>query len=267
MDDHEVAARWHGNADVWSRHVRAGYDTYRDHLNNPAFFALIGDIEGMVALDAGCGEGYNTRLLARRGARMIGVDIAEGMIEQARAAEASEPLGIHYEVASMTDMPMFANGQFDAVFSTMALMDCADYAAAVTEICRVLKLGGMLAFSILHPCFVFHLEAREWTRDESGAICGLKLGDYFRRGIGEDRWCFGSAPDRDEVEPFTVLYFDRTLADYINPLCACGFTIEAIEEPYPSDEACEAEPRLRKHRLLPISFMVRARKATTNGCP
>lgn len=93
MDNRDVASRWHGNADVWSRHVRAGYDTFRDHLNNPAFFALIGDIEGMVALDAGCGEGYNTRLLARRGARMTGVDIAEGMIEQARAAEVSDQQG------------------------------------------------------------------------------------------------------------------------------------------------------------------------------
>lgn len=265
MDDRDVAVRWHGNSDVWARHVRAGYDTFRDHLNNPAFFALIGDIEGMMALDAGCGEGYNTRLLAKRGARMTGVDIAEGMIEQAQAAEASEPLGIRYEITSMAGMPMFANGQFDAVFSTMALMDCADYPAAVAEVFRVLRPGGMLAFSILHPCFVFHLEAREWMRDESGAICGLKLGDYFRRGIGEERWSFGSAPDRDEVELFTVVYFDRTLADYLNPLCDIGFVVEAIEEPYPSEEACEAEPRLRKHQLVPISFMVRARKASSNG--
>lgn len=265
MDDRDVASRWHGNSDVWSRHVRAGYDTFRDHLNNPAFLSLIGDIDGMVALDAGCGEGYNTRLLARRGARMTGVDIAEGMIEQARDTEAAEPLGIRYEVASIADMPVFAGGQFDAVFSTMALMDCADYPGSVAELHRVLKPGGMLAFSILHPCFVFHLEAREWIRDETGAPCALKLGDYFRRGIGEEHWSFGSAPDRDEVEPFAVVYFDRTLADYINPLCEIGFTIEAIEEPYPSEQACEAEPRLRKHQLAPISFMLRARKAAGDG--
>ena len=105
MDDRDVASRWHGNSDVWSRHVRAGYDTFRDHLNNPAFLSLIGDIDGMVALDAGCGEGYNTRLLARCGARMTGVDIADGMIEQARVGpsvvlrrspdedQTSEPVG------------------------------------------------------------------------------------------------------------------------------------------------------------------------------
>jgi len=58
------------NADVWTEHVRRGWDTFREHLNNPAFLKLVGNLKGKTALDAGCGEGYNTRIFARMGAKM-----------------------------------------------------------------------------------------------------------------------------------------------------------------------------------------------------
>ena len=53
----EVARHWDDNADVWTEHVRKGWDSYREHLNNPAFLKLIGNIKGKTVLDAGCGEG------------------------------------------------------------------------------------------------------------------------------------------------------------------------------------------------------------------
>lgn len=39
--------------------VRKGWDAYREHFNNPAFFEFIGDLSDKTVLDAGCGEGYN----------------------------------------------------------------------------------------------------------------------------------------------------------------------------------------------------------------
>src|SRR5437762_241639 len=111
--DHEEAGRyWEGNADAWTRLARAGHDVYRDHLNTPAFFALLPDVTGLAGLDIGCGEGHNTRLLARRGAHMTAVDIAEAFVAHARQAEVDEPLGIEYRVASAVDLP-FADRAFD----------------------------------------------------------------------------------------------------------------------------------------------------------
>ena len=46
------------------RLARAGYDVYRDHLNTPAFFQMLPDVTNLRGLELGCGEGYNTRLLA-----------------------------------------------------------------------------------------------------------------------------------------------------------------------------------------------------------
>ena len=69
MDDREVGRMWEGNAEVWTRLARQGYDVYRDHLNTPSFLAMLPEVSGLRGLDIGCGEGNNTRLVAGRGAR------------------------------------------------------------------------------------------------------------------------------------------------------------------------------------------------------
>src|SRR6185295_8169989 len=47
-------------------------------------YALLGDVRGRTVLDFGCGSGQNSLLLARRGARVVGVDISASLIELAR---------------------------------------------------------------------------------------------------------------------------------------------------------------------------------------
>ncbi len=61
----EVAAQWDRNAEVWADQVRKNFDIFRVHWNNPAFLEFIGDLNGKNVLDAGCGEGTNTRIFAR----------------------------------------------------------------------------------------------------------------------------------------------------------------------------------------------------------
>src|SRR5882724_12566029 len=112
MDHKDAGQFWNESAESWVNLARAGYDIYRDHLNTPAFFAMLPDVAGLAGLDIGCGEGHNTRLLAQRGARITAVDIAEDFVACARQAEAEGPLGIDYRVASAVDLP-FAAAAFD----------------------------------------------------------------------------------------------------------------------------------------------------------
>jgi 2-polyprenyl-3-methyl-5-hydroxy-6-metoxy-1,4-benzoquinol methylase len=65
---------WDENADLWIRHVRAGWDRYREEFNNPMFLDFLPALAGRTVIDLGCGEGRNTREFARRGARLTGVD-------------------------------------------------------------------------------------------------------------------------------------------------------------------------------------------------
>jgi hypothetical protein len=64
MDHEGVGSYWDENAQAWAELARAGFDHYRDGLNTPAFLAMLPEVDGLVGLDLGCGEGHNTRLLA-----------------------------------------------------------------------------------------------------------------------------------------------------------------------------------------------------------
>jgi len=105
MDATDAAALWEANADAWTRLSRAGYDIYRDQVNTPAFLAMLPPVDGLDGLDVGCGEGSNTRQLARRGARMRGLDIAPTFIRHARQIEQAEPLGIDFQVGDGMALP------------------------------------------------------------------------------------------------------------------------------------------------------------------
>src|SRR5204863_7539234 len=98
MDHREAGRLWNESADAWTRLARSGYDVYRDHLNTPAFFAMLPEVRGLSGLDIGCGEGHNTRLLAREGARMTGVDIAEVFILHWRRSARETPSGIDHRL-------------------------------------------------------------------------------------------------------------------------------------------------------------------------
>jgi SAM-dependent methyltransferase len=256
----EVAAQWDRNAELWAHQVRQGFDIFRVHWNNPAFLEFVGDLSGKTVLDAGCGEGTNTKIFARRGARMTGVDLSAKMIEFARADEIREPLGIRYERASYTDMEMFNAESFDAAVSTMALMDGPDFPGAMREIARVLRPGGTLAFSILHPCF--STRGFGWVRDASGRAIKFTVADYFNDEAWIDRWKFGHAPNACQVQEFAIPRFDRTLAEYINPIIAAGMQLEEIHEPRAPESACaqypEAFQKFRDH--IALFFYVRASK-------
>jgi ubiquinone/menaquinone biosynthesis C-methylase UbiE len=248
ISEEEVTQHWDDNADVWTEHVRKGWDTYREHLNNPAFLKLIGNLKGKIVLDAGCGEGYNTRIFARTGAMMTGVDISPRLIEHARQAEKAEPLGIRYEVASFTDLSIFNNESFDTVLSTMALMDSPDYEKAIAEIFRVLRKNGDFYFSVSHPCFM--TKGFGWVTDRNNNQEKLTVSGYFNKTQWIERWQFSNVPEeiRKDVPQFDIPRFPRTLAEYINPLVQAGFVLKKLSEPRPSASDCRAHPYLQRWR-------------------
>lgn len=260
MDEREVGRYWEANAETWTRHVRAGYDVYRDALNTPAFLAFLPEIRGLGGIDIGCGEGENTRQLARAGARMQAIDIAPTFIRHAKESEASAPLGIVYQNASATALP-FADATFDFATAFMSMMDIARPEIALVEACRVLKPEGFFQFSILHPCFV--PPYRRNIRDDNGEVHAVEVGRYFTATDGAiETWHFSAAPadERAEAEPFRVPRFHRTLSQWVAMTVQSGFVIEALGEPMASEETAAAEPIVADTRVAPIFLHFRLRK-------
>ncbi len=246
IPEKDVAHYWDKNADLWAELVRKGWDTYREYFNNPAFLKFMGDVKGKKVLDIGCGEGYNTRILARKGAQITGIDISPRMIEHAREHEAQEPLGIQYRIASFSDLSVFDDGGFDLVVSFMALMDSPNLESTSKEIFRVLQSGGSLVFSIVHPCFV--TKGLGWIEDPRNGVTRLAVSDYFSDQPWVDHWTFSQAPTDQELPPFEVPSYPRTISYYLNTLLKAGFLLKELHEPRPTLEASLEHPWLQRWR-------------------
>lgn len=260
MNEIEVGHYWNNNAHAWTVLSRAGHDIYRDHLNTPAFFEILPDIKGLKGIDIGCGEGYNTRLLADHGAFMDAIDIAPIFIKNATALEKEYPLGINYSIGSATQLP-YQSDSFDFATSFMCLMDLPDLEKALAEAYRVLKPGGFFQFSIEHPCFKTPYLRK--LKNEKGQTYAYEIGDYFAGVNGKiEEWIFGDAPEdiKSKMSAFKVPTFHKTLSSWINSVIESGFSIERIHEPYPTDKVLIEKPSMQGAQVVSYFLQIRCRK-------
>jgi SAM-dependent methyltransferase len=101
---------------------------------------------GERVLDLSTGTGWTSRVVARRGATVTGVDIASGLLDAARANADAEGLRIDYRLGDAEDLP-FEDGAFDAVVSTVGIMFASRPDAAAAELARVCRAGGRIALT------------------------------------------------------------------------------------------------------------------------
>lgn len=97
-------------------------------------------------LDAGCGEGAPAPIFAEHGCTVVGVDVDEPSLENAKTLLKHTAFGgqVEFQRADMRHLP-FEDATFDLVWSSAALHHVADKRAVVRELKRVLKPGGRLA--------------------------------------------------------------------------------------------------------------------------
>jgi 2-polyprenyl-3-methyl-5-hydroxy-6-metoxy-1,4-benzoquinol methylase len=251
---------WDEVAEPFSDFVREGKDYFRDALNNPATFKLIGNVKGKKVLDLACGEGYNTRVLAKKGATVVGVDFSEKLVELARHSEIKERLGIVYYVADAANMEKIQSNHFDLVTCFMALQDIENYKEAIFEVARVLKEKGRFVFSIPHPCFIGHVvkdgeNITSWIYEDGTQEKSFVIRQYFGIGKYEVQW------DMERIaKPFKTTAFHRTLTDYFQSLHQSGLLVSRLVEPRPTLKAVSKYPSLRKRLRIPQSISIEAVK-------
>lgn len=109
-------------------------------------YHLLGDVRGKVVLDFGCGDGQNSVLLARRGARVLGMDISDALIRVAKRRLAANGItsGVDFFVSSAHNIAL-ADESVDVVFG-MAILHHLDLRMAAREVRRVLRKGGRAIF-------------------------------------------------------------------------------------------------------------------------
>jgi ubiquinone/menaquinone biosynthesis C-methylase UbiE len=185
-------------------------------LVDPVLTELVGEVADLDVLSLACGQGQDARLLARLGANVTGVDVAEEMLRRGREHEAAAPRGVTYLQGDATDLAEIGSASFDGVVCHMALMDIADLAPAISSVARVLRPGGWFVFSIVHPCYHPHV-----------AI----LDDYLL----DHRYAKLRPPDW--LPPHA---YHRPLAVYVDGLAAAGFRLERIVEEHTPGRPADA---------------------------
>ncbi len=211
-------------------------DFTRKYLLNPVLFDLLDDVTGKTILDAGCGQGYLARLLARKGATVTGVEPTEVFYTYAQQREQAEPLSITY---IQEDLSMWTGevDSFDFVIANMVFMDIPDYLSALHNCIAALKNGGQLIFSLLHPCF-----------EESGSA-------WQAKGYVEVRNYF----EVRAVEQTYGYFIHRSLSTYLNDLIAAGCTLTRVIEPQ-LDRAIAQRHGAERYAHVPGYIVISAAK-------
>ncbi len=95
-------------------------------------------------LDAGCGPGRMSRYWRERGSEVTALDLSLPMLQQARDRQAAH----HYLLADIEAIPHDAE-VFDLAWSNLAVQWCGDLRDALSELYRVVRPGGVVAFTTL----------------------------------------------------------------------------------------------------------------------
>ena len=208
-------------------------DFARQHLLTPALLDLLGDVGGKQILDAGAGNGYLSRMLARMGASVTAIEPAAGPFRYIASREEAEPLGLQFLQQDLSTMDQF-NGEFDFTIANMVLLDIADFRPAIANCLRATKPDGAFIFSLEHP----------FTDVADRSEVPFKITDYFTerafpRAIGHN--------------------FHRSLETYFDALADNGAVVERIKEPRLLADVAARHLEHAWSQVLPAFIVIMAR--------
>jgi len=220
-------------AEVYNQHGAAYHQSrkgtsgrlHNEFIDMPATLSLLAaSLKGKKILDAGCGSGIYSTLLAQKGAVVTGVDISSKMIEIAKK-ELPGKVAVTYLVGDLYDLPV-KDQEFDIIVCAYVLENVEKLAPVFAEFNRVLKSKGNCVFSISHP-----LRANSKKIEKDGKQV-WQVEDYFDRSLRHSD--FGNG--------MIVPKYKRTLEDYVTALSGAGFLVKKILEPQPIKAGQKVDP-------------------------
>lgn len=244
---------WETAARDWDRFVEEKQDYQRWELHGRALVRAIGPVSGLRVLDLGCGQGWLTRQLARKGARVTGVDWSPTQIENAREYERKRPRGADYVCADTAAIGQhWPSATFDRVVSCMAFMDMPRVDRTLRAAARLLRPDGRLVFSVTHP--MNSAPRARWLRETVGRHGPWLVDAYFDEGPHEVRWRLGHTGHTMKVPQW-----HRTFETWTRFLLSAGFAVYRMWEPRPSRRQAHSRSGFEGVRRIPYYLIVDAR--------
>ena len=162
---------------LWSRTYDAPLRLFP--LEEPVVRGLLAGLSPGRVLDAGCGTGRHSVWLAAQGHEVTGVDASADMLAKARAKLPEA----RFEQGDLTALPL-PDGSVDAALCALALVHLPNLAPAFAELTRVVRPGGRIVISDVHP-FLTALGWQAQFRTAEGGTGFVRLNrhlpsDYVR---------------------------------------------------------------------------------------
>jgi SAM-dependent methyltransferase len=174
------------------------------------------DPAGQDAVELGCGTGYVSAWLARRGARPVGIDVSDAQLASARRFQREFSVAFPLLLASAEQVPL-ADASFDLVISEYGASIWCDPYRWVPEAARLLRPGGRLVFLVNGVLLMLCVP------DEEDVPAGERLlRPYF--GMHRFEW-----PDDQAVD------FHLGHGEMLGLLRASGFEVEELLEVRPPE--------------------------------
>jgi len=241
-------AHWDSVADQWVEPGRLNWQQSEPHWGiwqiPESEAQLLPDVYGLDVIELGCGTGYVSSWLARRGARPVGIDNSPRQLETARGFQ--EEFGIEFPLilGNAEDVPL-PDASFDLAISEYGAAIWADPYRWIPEAARLLRPGGQLIF--LGNSTFFMLCAPDL--EVEGPATDRIRRNYF--GMHRFEWA-----DEDSVE------FHLGYGDWIRLLRSSGFEIEDMVELRPPAHAATRFPWVTAEwaRRWPSEEVWKARK-------
>ncbi|MCR2044196.1 class I SAM-dependent methyltransferase [Anaerosalibacter massiliensis] len=208
--------------------------SFNAYYERPGLTSIIGDVEGMKVLDAGCAAGWYTNWLLEKGAdEVIAIDFSPKMIDMTkiRVKDKENVKVIQHDLNNSLDF--IENRSLDLIVSSLTIHYIKDLKRVFKNFYEKLKPDGRVVFSCHHPFLDFMLFEKE---------------DYFKLELVEDEW-------ETSIGTIQVDFYTRPLSKILEGPLSSGFVISRLEEPMPTDKFKEVNPEkydivLKKPRFL-----------------
>jgi 2-polyprenyl-3-methyl-5-hydroxy-6-metoxy-1,4-benzoquinol methylase len=196
------------NAAAWTSAVRGGHIASRRAGTDAAIVDAVLQRRPARLLDAGCGEGWLSRAIARHGVEVTGFDGSSHLIETAKQAGAAHYLQLSYD--EFVAHPAQVGRLFDVVVFNFSLFT-ENIIPVLTAARRVLQRGGSLVIQTVHPF-------------------NDAMDEHYVDGWREEN--FENVPG--EFRTPMPWYF-RTMQSWLNSVVRAGFRIAELREPLNAD--------------------------------